>query len=83
MTAMLVTPIAWSVHQIGCSPADDDCTVRVSIEEEGAGLFIVLHGDGGRVYLEASEWPAFREAVERAVRTIEGFELGRPPERAG
>lgn len=73
MTAILVTPVAWIVGEKDRPIADEE-TLAVRIADDGAGAYVEIEGGLHTVQLDPERWPALREAIERAVRTIESME---------
>lgn len=55
--------------------------IRVSIDDDGAGSFIVLKSQmdaGGEVKIDDDEWPALRDAIESMVKEIKKHEPHTP-----
>lgn len=49
-------------------PLFDERGFSVEIDDEGGGEFVVVHDRDGEIRLNAEEWPALREAIDRMVK---------------
>lgn len=52
------------VMPVGAS-LNDEAVIRVGLEDEGAGVFVVVERDDQKFKFDPDEWPALREAIER------------------
>lgn len=65
---------ATRVTQVTVSPKDarvfDERSTAVAIEDEGAGEYVTIHqpGHDAKIQIEAAEWPAIREAIDRMIQ---------------
>jgi hypothetical protein len=41
---------------------------RVEIDDEAAGEYVVLRQQGGKITIDADEWPTLRTAINRMVQ---------------
>ncbi len=47
-----------------------DCAIRIEIDDEGAGCFVVLkQTECGAVKIDVTEWDAIREAIDEMIAT--------------
>lgn len=60
--AIIVTPQG--------APIYDERATRVEIEDEGAGAFVVVSQERGRIAIDAKEWPAIQRAIDTMMAQV-------------
>lgn len=63
--------VAWVVGPKSETIFSEMC-VRVEIDDELAGEFVVLtgqHEEGGKVMISPEEWPALRRTIDAAIKS--------------
>lgn len=71
-----ITPIIYSVHRKGDNPVFGESSIHVSLEDDGAGEFIVIRqstddAEKGVIRLDFEEIPLISEAVELLKKGLE------------
>jgi hypothetical protein len=57
----------------------DERATRVSLDDEGGGPFVVVKQEGrtdSTIAIDAKEWPAIRDAIQRMLNVAQGIEAG-------
>lgn len=64
-----------SVYRAELHPIFGETALKIRIEDEGGGMFIVLEQEIGKVMVDPDEWPHVRNAVERLLDEIKAHEV--------
>ena len=62
--------VAWVVGPKS-EPTFSEMCVKVEIDDESAGEFVVLtgqHSEGGKVMISPEEWPVLRKTIDAAIK---------------
>lgn len=59
-----------SVYLPGHNPIYGECNTTVSIDDEAAGMFLVLEQEDMKIQIDPEEWPYIVKAVERLLEEI-------------
>ena len=73
MTSRKITPIGMAVHLQGESPIFGESTIKVRVEDDAAGPYLVLHQCGGEIQpgevrLDLEELELVLRAARRLLR---------------
>lgn len=52
-------------------PIYSENATAISLEDEGAGLFVTVSQDGRKIGINPEEWPHIRDAIERIIALCE------------
>jgi hypothetical protein len=56
---------------------NDDTATRISLDDEGAGAFVVVDQDSGnsegKIQITPDEWPEIRRAIDALMETAKGM----------
>lgn len=78
MAEYVTLPYALIVMPKGASIFDDRAT-RITLDDEGAGPFVVVKQEGrndNAIAIDAKEWPAIRDAIQRMLNVAQEIEAG-------
>lgn len=64
-----------SVYLEGQNPIFGECQTTVSIDDEAAGMFLVIEQDGKQIQIDTDEWPVLAAAAERLLQEIKEHEV--------
>ena len=76
MTDCITLPYALIVMPKGACIFDDRATL-VTLDDEGGGPFVVVKQEGrndNTIAIDATEWPAIRDAIQRMLNVAQGIE---------
>lgn len=66
---MKLRPIAWCLSPEG-EPIFGEMSYTIKIVEEGAGEYIEVEDQAGKIGFNAEEWPHLRDAIEVAIKQM-------------
>jgi hypothetical protein len=54
-----------------------EAVIKVRIDDEAAGMFIIIEQDGAQIKIDPDEWPHVSDAVERMIKEIMEHEVSK------